>query len=142
LRIEQAVVIRDVLWRDDTLMHQFIAENPARLDDADLEVVSSWSHRVVDQFFVTRYLKRHTVFIDRASRVFAVLGLHSPIADILGPGLPQVTDAVLVPFAGRIVIDGLLTRNPVSFGSRIREMLDETYRQARQRGALVKSLPY
>jgi hypothetical protein len=82
------------------------------------------------------------VFIDRASHVFAVLGLQSPIADILGPRVPQVTDAVLLPFGGRIIVDGLLTKVPVSFGARIREMLDETYRAARQCGTVVRTLPH
>ncbi len=34
--------LRKALWEDDALREGFIAENPARLSDADLEMVASW----------------------------------------------------------------------------------------------------
>jgi hypothetical protein len=142
LKMRQAVQLRDALWADDSLRQDFITENPAGLSEADLVIVASWQHRVSGTFFVLRYLKRYTVFIEtKTSCVFGVLGLCSPLEELLGPRPPRLTDTVLLPFEGYIVIDGLLTRHGITFGAGIRRMLEDSYRNAKANGRIVTSLP-
>jgi hypothetical protein len=56
---EVAVPIRNALWEDDALREAFIGENPARLSIDDLALVESWKHRIANDFFIFRHLKKY-----------------------------------------------------------------------------------
>ena len=107
---EVAVPLRDVLWEDDALREAFIAENPTRLSQDDLALVESWQHRVSDNFFVFRHLKKYSVFIAGEDPVlgYGVLGITGPVEEVIGPYLPIYVKAVLIPFEDRIIYDSLL----------------------------------
>lgn len=138
----QARVLGDALWEDDSLREGFIAHNPAKLSAADLALVASWQHRVAGKFFVIRYLKKYTVFLlpEEPFRAYAVLGLVSPIEEILGPYFPVYVNAVLLPFEGKIIYDSLLIPYNVSFGSGIRRDLNDSYRDAQEHDGLITTL--
>jgi hypothetical protein len=137
-----AVTLRDALWADDALRETFIAENPAKLAPADLALVASWKYRVVGDFFVLRYLKKYTVFLSggKPVRAYAVLGLVSPIEDIVGPYLPVYVKAVLLPFEGKIIYDSLLAPYNVSFGGGIRRDLNASYRYVQEHEGIITTL--
>lgn len=141
--MEAALRIRDGLWSDPLLLQRFVKENPYDLTVQDLALAESWRHRIEGTFFVFRHLKRHTILIDESDppRAFAVKGLQSSFADLLGPDVPVAAEAVLLPFGDQIVYDGLLVPYPIVFGSGIRRNLKETYDRIRERDALIESLP-
>jgi hypothetical protein len=63
------------------------------------------------------------------------------VEDVLyGQPLPVWVQAVLLPFKGRIIYDGLLMSRNIIFGSGIRGDLNETYQTARQNGQIIESL--
>lgn len=137
-----ALTLRDALWADDTLRKTFIAENPAKLASADLALVASWKYRVAGDFFVLRHLKKYTVFLSggKPVRAYAVLGLISPIEDIVGPYLPVYVKAVLLPFEGKIIYDSLLAPYNVSFGGGIRRDLNASYRYVQEHEGIITTL--
>jgi hypothetical protein len=140
---QDAAKLRDALWADDALRDAFVTENPANLSTADLALVASWKHRVTGDFYVFRYLKKHTVLLsaEAPARAFGVLGLVSPIEEILGPYLPILVKAVLLPFEDRIIYDSLLSSYPVHFGGGYRSSLKDTYRDIQEREGIIASLP-
>ncbi len=140
---QDAVKLRDALWSDDTLREGFITDNPASLSTGDLALVESWSHRVAGDFYVFRYLKKHTVFLSSESptQAYGVLGLVSPIEEILGPYLPILIKAVLLPFEDRIIYDSLLSSYSIHFGGGYRRSLKDTYRHIQEREGIITSLP-
>jgi hypothetical protein len=140
MRLEEAVPLRDALWADDSLRQAFVNENPAQLSHEDLAVVSRWQTRISGNFFVFRYLKRHTVFIDRSSAVYGVLGLYSTIEELAGPRPPHVVETVLLPYGGRVVTDGILKPYSVRLGPGIRRSLAQTYSDARSSKRIVTRL--
>ncbi len=136
--------LRTALWADDALREQFVAENPASLPPADLTLVASWQHRLAGNFYIFRYLKRHTVFLSTTTPVHAygVLGLASSIEEIAGPSLPVYVDAVLLPWEDEIIYDSLLAPYALFFGSGIRASLNDAYRDAKEReGIITRLLP-
>lgn len=137
-----AVKLRQALWEDDSLRAAFIAENPAMLSPADLDLVQSWDRRVTGSFYIFRYLKKHSLFITQYSptRVYGVLGLISPIEEIMLMPLPSMVQAILLPFEDRIIYDGLLSSYNIFFGSGIKAGLNDAYREAKERGAIITSL--
>ncbi len=134
--------LRDALWADDALRETFVAENSAGLPPDDLAVVASWQHRLAGNFYVFRYLKRHTVFLSstRPTRAYGVLGLVSPIEEILGPYIPIYVQAVVLPFEDQIIYDGLLEGYSISFGPGIRGDLNDAYRSAQEREGIITTL--
>ncbi len=132
--------IREALWANDPLRHEFIAENPAGLSAADLAIAASWDHRVTGTFCVFRHLRRHSLLIKDGSReVYAVLGLASTLDEVV-PFTPCYAKMVLLPFEGRIVYDSLVVPYNVYLGPGIRRDLDEIYKDAKERGAIITSL--
>jgi len=140
---EIALPLREALWEDDSLREKFIADNPANLSPADLALVDRWKHRVSDDFFIFRHLKKYTIFISAASPAqgYGVLGLTSTIEDITGPSLPIYVKAVLLPFDDRIIYDSLLIPYPILFGGGIRSSLKEAYRDIDEREGIITTLP-
>lgn len=139
-----ALPLRNALWADDSLRDAFIAENPYDLSRDDLSLVHSWKRRVSGDFFVFRYLKKYTVFIDDKSlaHVYGVLGITGPLDEILGPYLPQYVTAVLIPFEDRIIYDSLMSGYAISFGGGIKRILKDTYDDARKHDGVITALPH
>lgn len=139
-----ALRIRDAMWADDALRESFIATNPAELSLDDLALVASWQYRVAGKFFIMRHLKKYTIFLSEhePNHAYGVLGLISPIEDIVGPSsyLPVYAEAVLLPFEGQITYDGLPQLYRISFGSGIRAELNDTYRNAQEREGIITRL--
>jgi hypothetical protein len=139
LAAEDAKVLRDALWADDGLRERFLSHNPAGLDDADLKLVDSWQHRVAGRFFILKHLKKHSIF-QCNGKFYGVLGLYSATAE-LAPYLPFYVEAVLLPFEGRIIHDGLLAAFNITFGRNMRAELNREYQEARRRGEVITTLP-
>jgi len=138
--ITQAVAIRDVLWSDDALRESFVARNPAGLDRGLLDMIASWRHRKEGRFQILKHYKKHTVFLGDHDEAFAVLGLLSPLDEVLPMPPPVLVRAVLLPFGERIITDGLIVSYAISFGPNHRRGLLETWRHIRERRALRTSL--
>ena len=140
--VQDAFKVATAVWADDALRHSFIEENPTGLPPEDLALARSWDRRVAGDFYIFRYLKKYTVLIDQSeqARVYGVLGLVSPIEDVVPHPLPTLVRMTLLPFEGRITYDGLLAPYNVYFGSGIRSNLTDIYRSANERGAIITSL--
>jgi hypothetical protein len=132
--------LRDALWADDSLQDEFITENPAKLSDDDLAIVRDWRHRLAETFAILRHLKGHSIFIGEDSTVYDVHGITNPLSEIV-LDTPCYVKAVLLPFAGRIIYDSLVEPYNVLIGSGIRTDLERIYADAKERGALVTTLP-
>jgi hypothetical protein len=132
--------IREALWANDAVREEFIAENPAGLSADDLAIVDSWRYRVAGTFYVFRHLKKHSLLIqDKPENVYAVLGLASALEEMV-PFTPCYVKAVLLPFGEPIIYDSLLVPYNIYLGPGIRRGLNETYQDAKERGAIITSL--
>ena len=140
---EERLKLRDALTEHTDLIDAFAAENPFGFGPEELDVIRSWKHRVAGEFYVFRYLKRHTIFLtaDEPTVAYGVLALSDPFQEVVGPDLPFLCKTVLLPFRGRIVYDGLLSGYNVVLGGRIRRELADAYEAAKGRQGVVTSLP-
>ncbi len=137
-----ALELRNALWADDALRESFIATNPADLSPDDLALVASWQYRVDGKFFIVRHLKKYSVFLSEqpAAHAYGVLGLVSPIEEVVIYPVPVYTHAVLLPFEGQITYDGLLEPYAITFGPGFRSGVNEAYRNAQEREGIVTTL--
>lgn len=119
------------------------AENPAHLSADELAIVQSWKRFVTGDFYIVRFLKKATIFVDTSDppRVYAVLGLVDSLEDVFYGRKPPIwVQTVLLPFKGRIVYDGLLNVYNIYFGSGIRGNLKEIYMAAKQNRRITETL--
>jgi hypothetical protein len=140
---EVRLKVRDALNARLDLIESFVNENPARLSADELDIVHSWRHLVAGHLCVYRELKKYTVFLTTTNPVIAygVLGLAQSLEEMIGPDLPVLTQTVLLPFKGKIVYDGLMTKYNISYGPGIRRSLNESFKEAKLRHGIVTSLP-
>jgi hypothetical protein len=141
---EEKLPVRNAVYEHTDLIDSFVAENPANLSDAELEIVSNWNNFVAGDFYVERFLKKGTIFIDSAEspQVYLVLGLTESLEEILEPYYrpPILVKTVLLPFKGRIIYDGLFQTYSVYFGGGIRGNLREIYMAAKQNRRIIDTL--
>lgn len=140
---EVRVALRDALFAQRELIDEFVRDNPANLKAEDLEIVRSWKHAQVGSFYIFRYLKNCTVFLssgDPQQKAYGVVGLMDSFEDLVGPHLPRMITAVLLPFRGRIIYDGLLTGYNITFGGGIRRRLNDEYKEAKAAFGIITSL--
>ena len=143
---EDLAKVREALWSSPHLLDDFVRDNPFSLSPSELEDVRRFRHSVRGKFFVERHLKDYSVFVTTSGeqKVFAVRGITDPPEEVLGRlqplGLAVMVEAVLLPFRGRIVWDGLVGVLPVSFGPGIRRRFRDAYLGAKERAKIVVSL--
>lgn len=143
VHVPDALKLRNALWASPNYLQDFVASNPDRLPQADLTLVASWHRRVQGKFFVMRQLKKHCIFLmqsEQQNRAYGVLGLVSPIENILPMAPPILVETVLLPWEGKIIYDGLLQASAIHFGSGIRSSLTNSLRSATESGGLLTSL--
>ena len=140
---ETRIKVRDALHDQPDLIDEFVRENPFKFTPEELEIVAGWKQAVAGAFYIFRYLKNYTIFLSSGSpnKAYGVLALADSFEQLVGPYLPILTDAVLLPFKGKIIYDGLLSSYRVSFGGGIKRSLNDTYREAKDRLGIVTTLP-
>ena len=133
--------VRDALWENPGMIDDYVRENPDGLSANEREIVQKWERFVSGHFQIYRLLKKHAIFIGEAGKVYGVLGLYDSLEDLFpGRPLPVMVEAVLLPFKGKIVYDGLLKGYNIFFGKGIRSNLHEEYMTAKQNNRIITTL--
>jgi len=147
--LDEIYPIRERLYEEgaESIIADFVAENPAGLSESELEAVERWRDYEFCEFAaVVEHREDDTVFVEpEAPRAFAVTAIYDPFErQFPEPALPVVlNDLVVLPFEGEIIPDGWLLSEPL--GPMLVDFLDmdvETaYGEARHRQGVVESLP-
>jgi len=137
--------VRDALYKHTEVIDEFISENPWDFNDEELHIVEDWKNFVASDYFVLyRYTKEHALFIDLSppTKIYGVLALHKPFKTLFGSNLPIMLRAVLLPFKGKIVYDGITVKYPFTFGPGMLEMFDVAYSEAEEKYGIITKLPF
>jgi hypothetical protein len=142
--VRDALKIRNALWESPDYLQGFIEHNPDGLPERDIALATSWILRVSGNFYVMRHLKKHSIFLLQSNQpvAYGVIGIVSALEDCLHPPPPVLINAVLLPFEGKIIYDGLISAYSISFGSGIRRNLMQDLRKATELNGLITSLEY
>jgi len=141
LPMSDKAAVRDALWKNPKLIDAYLDLDPDHLPAGEKEIIYKWKQFIADTFHIFRFLKNYTIFIGKRSQVYGVVGLENTLAELfIGRPLPIMVDAVLLPFKGQIIYDGLLRHHNIFFGSGIRAGLNETYLIAKQNGRIITTL--
>jgi hypothetical protein len=142
LNLDDLEKLKDKLYGSPDLIDSFVKDNPENLLSDDLEIVSAWKNFVRGRFHIVRHLKNYTVFLDwrQNPRAYGVMGMVTSLEEMMGPNLPRMVDATLLPFKNQIIYDGTLLSFNVLFGSGIRRSINDSYSQAKSLG-IITTLP-
>jgi hypothetical protein len=120
-------IVRDALWGHPDFIEAYLQANPDKRSDEELIIISKWKRFIAGKFYVFRYLKDHAIFIGN-SQAYGVKGFHEPFEVVFqGRPLPILVEAVLLPYKGQIIYDGLCCAYNIYFGGGIRSNLKEEY---------------
>jgi len=139
LPLSEKLLVRDALYDNIKLVDSYLDEKPQNISVEEIEIVRKWKEFQRGDFFIERLLKKFAVFIGN-EKVYGVSTLYEAFDEML-PYVrwPYYTKAVLLPFKGRIIYDGLLQGYNMSFGGGIKSRLKETYMAAKQNGRIIES---
>ncbi len=139
---QDKVQVRKEMYINIELIDTYINENPQNFPDEHLAIVEGWKDYISDTFVIERMLKRYTVFISSKNDVYAVSALTDGFDQIVHKShLPLYISAVLLPFKGKIIYDGIFFRkHNVQLGSGIKNDLKELYMVAKQNGKIIETL--
>ena len=141
LPTEKKLKARDELWKTPDLIDEYVQENPNALSAEELETVRKWRGFIKGSFFILRHLKKGSIFIGKDNQVYSVHGILDPLEEVIPSyTLPQMVEAILLPFKGRIIYDGLLSGYRVHFGGGIRSDLDHAYTVAKHKDRIITTL--
>lgn len=136
-------VVKAFVGRLD-LIDAFVADNPARLSEEELGIVSSWRDLVSGRFIALRQLRKYMVLLacDEKSTAYGVTGLVDPMDQVIRTPLPAMIETVLLPFRGKIIYDGLVSLFNVTFGPGTRRRFEEDFQAAKANKGIITSLPW
>jgi hypothetical protein len=137
------VPIKDLLWKNSEIIDQFILENPCSLGQQDMAVISSWKRRISGKFILLKHLTYYSVFMstEEGGRLYAATGISDALCDMFHSSrLPAVISAVLIPFEGKIIYDGMLFANNIRIGSNMKKDLNDEYRVIKAKRGIITEL--
>ena len=125
-----AKAIADYLWSHIEVIEEYLAA--AKLQNEYAQIVAGWKQCKSGRYILERHLKNGSVFISAEDgAVYMVKGLFSTWAEMLGES-PVLLDAVLIPFRGSIISDGLVVPYRISFGKGAIQDFKEVYMNAKR----------
>lgn len=136
--------VRNALVEHIDLIDAFVEANPYKFDSDELAIVGSWRNLVAGDFYILRFLKKHTIFLSGKEEppiAYGVLGLSDPLEYVIQDPLPFFCKAVLLPFRDKIVYDGLLWGYNILIGPNMTRDLNRLYKESKERHGIVTSLP-
>ena len=145
LTLEDKFRIRNDLMKNIYIIDEFVKSNPCNFTVSELDIIKSWKNHVSGTFFVVKYTPDGAIFLEEAGKnpkAYQVLALGTPFSEVISIPPPVRVDAVLLPFKGRIIYDGLIKKDNIFFGSGIARSVRAFCGRAVMEHGLVKSLPF
>jgi len=132
--------VREALYENPKYFDKFVKENPYNLSNEDLQVVDNFRHFKKGKFWLLKYLKKHSIFLD-GDFAYGVLALSDPFKWFFGNNLPKMVETVLLPFEGKIVYDGMMKSSNIIIGGNITSSLNSEYSVLKAKYGLITQLP-
>lgn len=133
--------IANKLWENVTIIDAYLKGAPD-LPKEHQAIIRGWKRRIYGRFIVERHLKKGSIFISvENEKIYQVSGIISTWEEMFsGLPLPLLVDAVLIPFLGVIISDGLVASYNLVIGKNMRQSFKELYMTAKKGGRIHRSL--
>ncbi|MHA1381568.1 MAG: hypothetical protein ACTSRG_24640 [Candidatus Helarchaeota archaeon] len=142
--LNEIAELRDELYMKPKTIDSFINENTHDFSSEEIAIINNWKHFIKGFFYIIQYTKKHAIFlnIEDPPKAYGVLALNSSFEEILGPDLPHIVNAVILPFKNKIIYDSIIALENIIVGGNIRRNLNHAYQEAKFRFGVITSLPF
>jgi len=138
------ISIREKLWENPHWIDEFLRDNEyGELTETECGILRDWrSHFIKDRFIIVKHLAKYSVFIstEDSEKLYGVCGISDPVKEIVGDQMPVLVEAVLLPFADKIIYDSLIAPYNVRFGSGMRSEIKASYDEAKERVGIIENV--
>jgi hypothetical protein len=143
-----AFEVREKLFDNPLWIDEYLEKYGSEFSEEERYIFIAWRDNFIkNDFFVIRNLKKYTVFMlakdEETAKLYGVVGLNHPISEIFETYmLPTMVKALILPFRGKVIYDGIMSSYNVSFGAGMRGNLNDEYRTSKERFGIIESLPF
>lgn len=118
--------IIEFLWENkEKIIDQFIEENPFHFNAKELSMIELFKYGFQRDFVIARFDRRYAAFICE-EKAYMVKGVRCNLDKIISyQSLPTMVNAVLLPFNGHIIYDGIIRSMSMHFGPSFEQMIEE-----------------
>lgn len=140
LSVQEKFPIRESLYDNIHLIDDYVEEYSKNLSEEDIQIIQGFKHFKRGTFYVMNLTKKHALFMDE-DYAYAVWALNDPFQSFFGNHLPVMVHAVLLPFKGKIIYDGMISNYPMRFGRSITSSLKNAFNLAKGKYGIITQLP-
>ncbi|MCL2153634.1 MAG: DUF6398 domain-containing protein [Oscillospiraceae bacterium] len=143
-----AYQIREALFDNPKWIDEYIHGYGSELTEEELGILASWRDNFIkERFFVVKHLAKYSVFMttgdENTTKLYGITGLNHPFADLFDRSLlPIAVAALILPFKGKIIYDGLVSAYNIRIGPNMRRSMNEAYRISKEKFGIIDSLPF
>lgn len=133
--------IREKLWENPELIDEFI-EGTDDLSETEINLLKSWREKhIKDSFILMSHTAEYSIFMGGGpTKLYAVKGMTSSIADAVHRPLPIMLETVLLPFKDVIIYDSFIAAMSIGFGSGAMEMFEADYNKSLENFGIITKL--
>lgn len=137
--LETKAECRDAIYDPEPLLEEFIHDAGDMLDDTQRTDLRGFARHVSGQFVIVEHLPEHSILMTSSdpATFYAVHSLTTDLAEMLPE--PMVIGAVLLPYRGVVLCDGLVTGS-VMVGPNMEAEFKERYAEAKANDTIVTAL--
>jgi len=137
---EEKFPIRNALYDNIHLLDDYIKEHTESLSEEDKSIIQEFEHFKRGTFYVVKLTKKYAHFLG-GKYVYGVYALNDPFQMFWGNNVPVMIQAVLLPFKGKIIYDGLISSYPIRFGRGIKNNIKNDYALSEGKYGIITELP-
>jgi len=138
--MEVIMKLRDVIIKEPNLITSFISENPDLLSKEELNIIEDWKKGFEGEFLIVKYDKDYTIFYHPENKkCYGVVHLFESFEKMLGPYLPIMVKAWLIPYKGKIIYDSFIVPYNISFGRNYRSGVKSKYEETIVKKGIITS---
>lgn len=132
--------VRNALYENIHMLDTYIKEHSNELSEEDKDTIRQFKHFKKGTFYIIKLLKKYALFMGE-KYVYGVYALNDPFQMFWGNNLPVMVEAVLLPYKGKIIYDGLISNYPIHLGRGIRSSIKNSYALMEGRYGIITELP-
>ena len=137
----QLYKVSQKLWENPKIISAIINEGNL-LSEKEIQLFQSWEkHHIQGQFILVKYEPEYAVLMhtidEKTTKLYAVKGLKTSVAQIMQNKFPIMLETVLLPFEDKIVYDSFMSSYPVSLGEGIMEIIEKDYNKVMKTSGVV-----
>ena len=137
---EDKYPIRNAMYENIHMLNDYIQENSENLSEEDKEIIRGFKHFKQGTFCVIKLTKKYAYFLGDKF-VYGVHALNDPFQSFWGNNLPIMVQAVLLPYKGKIIYDGIISNYSIHFGKGIRSSIKNEYALSEGKYGIITDLP-